>query len=80
MRPKIVIKVMIAALSMAGFSTAKDSPDEKREKTRKMAAQTLKDLYKLQPASKQAIEKSAGDAIFSQHGGKRIAVEYRAWL
>ena len=33
-----------------------------------MAAQTLKDLYKLQPASKQAIEKSAGYAIFSNTG------------
>lgn len=67
MRPKI-IGVLIATLLMANLSMAKDSPDEKREKTRKMAAKTLKDLYRLQPASKQAIEKSAGYAIFSNMG------------
>ena len=68
MKPKMIVGALIATLLMAGLSNAKDSPNEKREKTRKMAAQTLKDLYKLQPTAKQAIQKSAGYAIFSNMG------------
>ena len=68
MKPKMIVGALIATLLMAGLSTAKDSPDEKREKTHKMAAKTLKDLYKLEPTSKQAIEKSADYAIFSNMG------------
>lgn len=52
----------------AGLAIAKDSPDQQREKTRKMAASTLTDLYKLQPASKAAIQRSAGYAVFSNVG------------
>jgi lipid-binding SYLF domain-containing protein len=33
-----------------------------------MAAQTLQDLYKLQPASQAAIQKSAGYAVFNNTG------------
>jgi type II secretory pathway pseudopilin PulG len=46
MRFRIIASVLAVAL-LAGLSSAKDSPDQKREKTRKMAAQTLQDLYKL---------------------------------
>ena len=52
----------------AGVLDAKDSPDQKREKTRKMAAQTLQDLYKLQPTAQAAIQKSAGYAVFNNMG------------
>ena len=38
-------------LLIAGLASAGDSPDQKREKTRKMATQTLQDLYKLQPTA-----------------------------
>jgi lipid-binding SYLF domain-containing protein len=55
-----------------GLATAKDSPDEKREKTRKMAAQTLQDLNKLQPSAKAAIEKSAGYAVFNNMGANLL--------
>ena len=61
-------------LLTAGFASAEDSPDQKREKTRKMAASTLKDLYKLQPASKTAIQNSAGYAIFDNLGTKILLV------
>jgi lipid-binding SYLF domain-containing protein len=54
---------MAASVSIAG-----DTPDQKRDKSRKMAAQTLKDLYKLQPTSKTAIQKSAGYAVFNNMG------------
>jgi hypothetical protein len=33
-----------------------------------MAAQNLKDLYKLEPTSKSAIQKSAGYAVFDNMG------------
>ena len=55
-------------LLTAGFASAKDSPEEKREKIRKMAASTLTDLYKRQPDSKVAIQKSAGYAVFNNMG------------
>src|SRR5205823_6368934 len=42
--------------------------DQTREKLRKMTAQTLEDLYKLQPASRESIQKSAGYAVFSNMG------------
>jgi lipid-binding SYLF domain-containing protein len=58
----------MATLLAAGWSSAKDSPADKRERTRKMASQTLADLYKLRPAAQGAIQKSAGYAVFSNLG------------
>jgi len=66
------------SLLAAGLSSAGDSPDQKREKTRKMAAQTLQDLYKLQPNAQADIQKSAGYAVFNNLGTTphpRIAAE-----
>jgi lipid-binding SYLF domain-containing protein len=68
MRFRIIAPVLAVTLLAAGPSSAKDSPDQKREKTRKMAAQTLKDLYKLQPSSQAAIQESAGYAVFNNMG------------
>ena len=59
--------VAIVALT-AGLSVAKDSPDQQREKIRKMANATLTDLYELQPASRTAVQNSAGYAVFSNLG------------
>jgi lipid-binding SYLF domain-containing protein len=56
------------SLLTAGFACAKDSPDQQREKIRKMAATTLTDLYKLQPSSQAAVQKSAGYAVFNNMG------------
>ncbi len=55
-------------LLTASLASAKDTPDQQRDKIRKMAAQTLTDLYKLQPASQAAIQKSAGYAVFNNMG------------
>lgn len=55
-------------LLTVGLATGKDSPDQKRDKTRKMAAQTLQDLYKMQPGAQTAIQKSAGYAVFNNMG------------
>jgi lipid-binding SYLF domain-containing protein len=68
MRPRILYTALALILLATGLSSAKDSPDQKREKTRKMAAQTLEDLYKLQPTAKEAVQKSAGHAIFNNMG------------
>jgi lipid-binding SYLF domain-containing protein len=54
---------MLATTTVAG-----DSPDEKRDKTRKMAAQTLQDLYKLEPGAQAAIQKASGYAVFNNMG------------
>jgi lipid-binding SYLF domain-containing protein len=56
--------VLLAAVPLS----AKDSSEQKREKSRKMAAQTLQDLYKLQPTAQAAIQKSAGYAVFNNMG------------
>jgi lipid-binding SYLF domain-containing protein len=55
-------------LLAGGLAVAKDSPDQRRDKIRKMAAATLTDLYKLQPASEARIRKSAGYAVFNNMG------------
>jgi lipid-binding SYLF domain-containing protein len=57
----------IAGLTV-GLSVAKDSPDQQREKIRKMAAATLTDLYKLEPSAEAAIQRSAGYAVFDNMG------------
>jgi lipid-binding SYLF domain-containing protein len=59
--------VAIAALT-AGLSVAEDSPDQQREKIRKMADATLTDLYQLEPAARTAVQKSAGYAVFNNMG------------
>jgi lipid-binding SYLF domain-containing protein len=65
---RIVAPFLVATLLAAGLASAGNSPDKKKEKTRKMAAQTLQDLYKLQPTSQAAIQKSAGYAVFNNVG------------
>jgi len=68
MNPKLIAPFLALFLLIAGLSSAKDSPDKQREKSRKMAAETLNDLYKLQPSAKAAIEKAAGYAVFNNMG------------
>ena len=74
MRFRIIAASLAVILLAAGLASAKDSPQQKKEKTRKMAAQTLKDLYKLQPTAKGAIEKSAGYAVFNNMGTNLLLV------
>jgi lipid-binding SYLF domain-containing protein len=64
----MIASSLAVILLAGGLATAKDSPDKQREKTRKMAASTLEDLYKLQPTSREAIQKSAGYAVFANMG------------
>jgi len=68
MKLKRVAPVLVATFLVACLTSAADSPDQKRDKSRKMAAETLQDLYKLQPTSQAAIQKSAGYAVFNNMG------------
>jgi lipid-binding SYLF domain-containing protein len=68
MKSKMIVQFLAVVLVATVALSAKDSPDQKREKTRKMAAQTLQDLYKLQPTAQAAIQKSAGYAVFNNMG------------
>jgi len=68
MKSTVIVRFLTVALLLAGILSAKDSPEQKREKTRKMATQTLEDLYRLQPTARAAIQKSAGYAVFSNMG------------
>jgi len=74
MKLRIVVAALAAALLSASVSRADDDPEKERQKTRKMAADTLKDLYKLQPTSKAAIQKAAGYAVFNNMGTKLLLV------
>lgn len=68
MKLKAIASCLVVILLAGRVAIAGDSPDQKREKTRKMATQTLKDLYKLQPAAHEAIQESAGYAVFNNMG------------
>ena len=68
MRLRIIVPLVAVVMLFAVALSAKDSPQQEREKTQKMAAQTLQDLYKLQPAAQAGIQKSAGYAVFSNVG------------
>ena len=70
---RIITPVLAVVLCGAALSNA-DSPDEKRAKTRKMATQTLQDLYKIQPSAKGAIQKAAGYAVFSNMGANLLLI------
>ena len=72
MRFRIVALLLALTWVATGLSSAKDSPDQQREKIRKMAAQTLEDLYKNQPSSRKAIQDSAGYAVFSNIGTNEL--------
>jgi len=75
MRFRIIASVLLViTLVTANLASAGDTPDEKRDKSRKMAAQTLKDLYKVDPPSKAAIQKSAGYAVFDNMGVNLLLV------
>ena len=74
MKFRTIVSFLTVILLFGGLATAGDSPDKKREKTRKMAATTLKDLYKLEPTSRDLIQKSAGYAVFNNMGTNLFVV------
>src|SRR5215469_14941587 len=67
-KPKLMIPIIALALFSASAVNAGDDIEKKREKTRKMATEVLKDLYKMDPPSKAAITNAAGYAVFDNMG------------
>ena len=65
MKVKVIASFLAMTMLSAMMCIAAENNEEKRDETRKMAAQTLQDLYKLEPASQAAIQKSAGYAVFN---------------
>jgi type II secretory pathway pseudopilin PulG len=66
---KKIALVLALTLLAATLVSAKDkTPEQKKEKSRKMAAETLQQLYKLQPTAKTLIGKAAGYAVFNNMG------------
>jgi len=74
MRFRIIASSLAVILLASGLASAGDSPDKKREKTRKMADKTLQELYKLQPTAQAAIQKAAGYAVFDNMGTNLLLV------
>jgi lipid-binding SYLF domain-containing protein len=72
MRFRLIASSLALILFASCLASADDSPDEKREKTRKMADQTMQDLYKLEPGAQAAIQKSAGYAVFNNNGANLL--------
>src|SRR5215831_6135814 len=67
--PVLVLSLLIPpAPFLAVAGPGKDSGNNKRDKIRKMADETLQDLYKLEPASRGDIKNSAGYAVFDNMG------------
>jgi len=66
------VKAIATILALALFSSMvcgdEKENEEKRTKTRKMATETLDDLYKKDPPAKDLINKSAGYAVFNNMG------------
>ena len=72
MKPKLIVPTLIVAMLSAIAVNAGDDNEKKREKSRKMAAQTLEELNKLQPTSREAIQKAAGYAVFNNMGANLL--------
>lgn len=70
----VVCFCFAAAVSISAQASPTPTPDLKIEKKkaelRKMSSDTLKQLYKVQPLAKNAVEKAAGYAVFSNTGVK----------
>ncbi len=74
MRFRTITPFFAVIFLFGSLVSAKDSPDQKRQKARTMAAATLEDLYKLQPESRGAIKKSSGYAVFNNIGTNILLV------
>jgi lipid-binding SYLF domain-containing protein len=69
MKIKMIASILaITMLSSVLCIAADDDNEKKRDKTRKMAAEVLQDLYKEDPPAQAAIHKAAGYAVFDNMG------------
>jgi lipid-binding SYLF domain-containing protein len=76
---------LLASAMLVGGTARAASPDEQRAEIRNNAMRTLDQLYAAQPSARQAVQKAAGYAVFSEistkillaggGGGKGIVVD-----
>jgi lipid-binding SYLF domain-containing protein len=76
---------LLACAMLVGGTAQAASPDEQRAEIRNNAMRTLDQLYAAQPSARQAVQKAAGYAVFSEidtkilfaggGGGKGIVVD-----
>jgi lipid-binding SYLF domain-containing protein len=69
-RIAVAFAAAVLCLALPGWAATKE---ERQAEVRKTAEQTLERLYRLQPRAKEAIEKAAGYAVFSNFGMKLLA-------
>jgi lipid-binding SYLF domain-containing protein len=74
MKLKLIACTLALTMLSAVAYSAEDDNEKKREKSRKMAAETLQDLYKAEPTAQAAIQKSAGYAVFNNMGANLLLV------
>src|SRR6185503_18908181 len=67
MTKTIAALLLASAVACPAFAATKE---EKRQDVRDVTASTLERLYKAQPHAKDAVERSAGYAVFSNFGMK----------
>lgn len=59
----IVVPVLAVTLLAGGTAKSKETNEQKRNNIQKMATETLDNLYKIHPAARADIQKSAGYAV-----------------
>ncbi len=66
--------IVVVVLLSASVARADDDVAKKKAKIQQGTAETLNDLYKLQPAARAAIQSSAGYAVFKNFGTNILVV------
>ena len=67
-----MVLLSLALLSCATTPLSKSDKEQQQDSVRDMANKALSDLYMKNPATRDAIAKSAGYAVFSNFGFKVI--------
>jgi len=67
---------MFVAAALVPVGLAKDSPEEKKAKTRQMRDSVLEELYKQKPELKNRIKKAEGYAVFSNVGVNLVLASF----
>ena len=67
---ELLVLAVAAFMLVPNITFAASKKEEKQAEVRKVAAQTLQQLYKVEPGAKVRIDKAAGYAVFSNFGMK----------
>jgi lipid-binding SYLF domain-containing protein len=68
--PAVILLAAAALAAPAAPAAAGQTVEQRRASVRQMAHDTLARLYKAKPSAKEAVEKAAGYAVFSNVGAK----------